>query len=48
MLGAHADDVKLLRDFLQPSIQVKAVHEGLYIKHVWDVVLEVFFKVLPR
>ena len=48
MLRTHSHDVKLLCNFLQAAVQVEAMHEGLDIEDVRDVVLEVFFEELSR
>ena len=39
MLRAYSDDVELLRNFIETTVEVKTVHERLYIEHVGDVVL---------
>jgi len=46
MLRTHPHDVQLLRDFVQSTIQVKAVHERFDVEHVRDVVFEVLFEEL--
>jgi hypothetical protein len=48
MLGAHSDDVELLGNLIEPTIEVEAVHEGLNVEHVGDVVLEKLFEKLAR
>ena len=48
MLGAHSDDVELLRNLIESTIEVEAMHEGLNVEHVGDVVLEELFEKLAR
>jgi len=39
VLGAYSDDVELLSNFIETTVEVKTVHERLYIEHIGDVVL---------
>jgi len=48
VLRAHSDNMELLCNFIQTTVEVETVHKRFYVEHVGDVVLQELFEKLAR